>query len=68
MYSIIQKKDLQLFYSSIFLIADKEYLYQYRKYFTCLKYEGFHKFVLTLQHVLKQIFSPKKKQKLSSIG
>ena len=56
MDSLLQKKDFQIFYSSIFLIADKDYLYRVTGANNFEIYERLHKFVLKLQHVLKQTF------------
>jgi len=46
MDSLLQKKDFQIFYSSIFLIADKDYLYRVTGANNFKIYERLHKFVL----------------------
>ncbi len=48
MDSLLQKKDFKVFYSSIFLIADKDYLYRAAGANNFEIYERLHKFVLKL--------------------
>jgi len=56
MDSKFEIKDFKVFYSSIFFIADKDYLYRDSFVIHFNLYESLHNFVFQLQHVLKQIF------------